>query len=229
MAFRCLTTGSQRLLRYGHALPSAVPSALRSRGMQARYSSTDVVISVRDLTFEYVQSRPILDNISFNIRDGNKVTIMGQNGSGKTTILKLLSGQFTADSGEINIKDKLVVATARQVMPRESGAMTVWDFFKDALHGNDSGLDSRIAKVMNQVGLEASQKRHIRSFSGGQQARLLLAAALIVEPDMLLLDEPTNNLDVAGVAWLKDFIKNLNQTVLVSFLIFFCMSSDFPI
>lgn len=133
----------------------------------------------------------------------------------KTTILKLLAGQYTPDSGEINIRDKLVVATARQAMPRECADMTLWEFFKESVHNNDSGLDGRIAAVMNLVNLQASNKRRIRSFSGGQQARLLLASALILEPDLLLLDEPTNNLDVTGVSFLRDFIKNMEKTVLV--------------
>lgn len=173
-------------------------------------------MSTKELCFEYEQKRPILNNVSFSIRAGNKVTIMGQNGSGKTTILKLLCGQLVAGSGAINIKDKLVIATARQVMPREWLTLTVWDFFKASLHGNESGLDARIAAVLQQVNLDAPHKRLINSFSGGQQARLLLASALILEPDMILLDEPTNNLDVAGVKFLKDFIKNIEKTVLVS-------------
>ena len=181
-----------------------------------RFLSGEVIVSLKNVCFEYVQRKPILDNVTFTIREKNKVTIMGQNGSGKSTILKLLSGQLKPDSGSVNIKDKLVIASARQVMPRECENMTVWDFFKHYVHGNESGLDGRIAHVLNLVNLDTSHKRVIKGFSGGQQARLLLASSLIIAPDILLLDEPTNNLDVNGVAFLRDFIKNIDKTVIVS-------------
>ena len=129
--------------------------------------------------------------------------------------MKLLCQQYSPDKGEINIRDKLVIAHARQVMPREYLSMSLWEFFQHACHGNDSGLDSKIASVMNLVNLQASNARLIKSFSGGQQARLLLASALIIDPDIILLDEPTNNLDIAGVKFLRDFIKNHEKTVVV--------------
>jgi ATPase subunit of ABC transporter with duplicated ATPase domains len=134
---------------------------------------------------------------------------------GKSTLLKLLAGELTPDSGEVNMKKGLAVALARQVMPRDRTPLTIWEYFKREAQGNESGLDSRIASALGIVQLEAPHDRLVGSFSGGQQARLLLAAALLQEPDMLLLDEPTNNLDVRGVAYLKEFIKEMDKTVIV--------------
>ena len=130
-------------------------------------------------------------------------------------MLKLLAGELTPDSGEVNMKKGLAVALARQVMPRDRAAMTIWEYFKKEAQGNESGLDGRIARALRVVQLEATHDRLVGSFSGGQQARLLLAAALLQEPDLLLLDEPTNNLDVRGVAYLKDFIREMDKTVIV--------------
>jgi ATPase subunit of ABC transporter with duplicated ATPase domains len=114
------------------------------------------------------------------------------------------------------MKKNLAVGIARQVMPKEFLKLTVWEYFKNEAQGNESALDGRIAKALNIVQLTAPHDRLIGTFSGGQQARLLLAAALLTEPDMLLLDEPTNNLDAAGINNLKQFIQNLEKTVIVS-------------
>ena len=91
------------------------------------------------------------------------------------------------------------MSTARQVIPRECLDLTILDFFTKQLQGNASGISSRISEVLQQVQLNAPHDRIVKSFSGGQQARLLLASALILESDMLLLDEPTNNLDAEGM------------------------------
>ncbi len=140
---------------------------------------------------------------------------MGQNGSGKTTLLKLLAGQLKPDSGDINIKSGLAVGTAKQTMGKEFLDMTVWDFFKHHAYGNTSALDGQIASALNVVKLDASHDRLIKSFSGGQQARLLLASGLVLNPDLLLLDEPTNNLDIKGVQSLTEFIRDIDRTVVV--------------
>jgi ATP-binding cassette subfamily F protein uup len=176
---------------------------------------TEVIVSARNLSFEYLQKKPILKDVNFTIRSKRKITIMGQNGSGKTTLLKLLAGQLKPDSGDINIKSGLAVGTAKQTMGKEFLDMTVWDFFKHHAYGNTSALDGQIASALNVVKLDASHDRLIKSFSGGQQARLLLASGLVLNPDLLLLDEPTNNLDIKGVQSLTEFIRDIDRTVVV--------------
>eukprot|EP01038_Epipyxis_sp_PR26KG_P011507 gene11507-15413_t len=178
-------------------------------------SSSNVVISFKDVSFEFTRNKPVLDEVNFKISNGGKYTIMGQNGAGKSTIIKLMNGSLFPSSGLININTGLAVSTAMQVMPKEYKELTVLDFFTKVLHGNNSGISSRIAKALQTVELVAPYDRIIRTFSGGQQARLLLAAALILEPDVLLLDEPTNNLDSKGIEHLTSIIQQTEKTCIV--------------
>lgn len=180
-----------------------------------RNMSSETIISFKNVEYEYVYDRPILDDVSFGIQEGSKVTIMGQNGAGKSTILKLINGMLRPSEGKISIKNGYAVATALQVMPRDCYDLTVLEFFTRQMHGNSSGIHSSIAAVLQVVELVAPNERLIRSFSGGQQARLLLASALIVNPDIILLDEPTNNLDVAGLEMLTGIILGTLKTVVV--------------
>jgi ATPase subunit of ABC transporter with duplicated ATPase domains len=181
---------------------------------QTRFMS-EVVVSFKNASFEYIHDKPILDEVNFSVKSGTKVTIMGQNGSGKSTILKLLNKTIRPSEGLISAKTGLVVSTALQVMPRENKDISVLEYFTKQLHGNDSGISSRISKVLQDVELIAPLDRKIGSFSGGQQARLLLAAALIMEPEILLLDEPTNNLDTKGIELLTSIIQQTDKTVVV--------------
>ena len=107
------------------------------------------------------------------------------------------------------------IATSRQVIPRNQLALTVCEFFALCFAKKVYDLDPRIDAILKVVHLNADHQRLIGSFSGGQQARLLLASALIQDPDLLLLDEPTNNFDTAGIEHLTDFLKNYRKTVIV--------------
>jgi len=175
----------------------------------------DVILRFNDVSYGYGYNKPILNEVSFSVRQGNKITIMGQNGAGKTTIFKLITGELKPDDGSIAINDKMSVATARQVIPREKLDMPVRDFFKEAFEEKIYDIDPRIEKAIAAVNLSASFEKKVGDFSGGQQARLLLAFALIQDPDILLLDEPTNNLDKAGIAALKQFLIDYKKTCIV--------------
>ncbi len=123
----------------------------------------------------------------------------------------------------------LTIAIARQVIPRDELDLTVRAFFEKSFEdsvnaglrknaGKIHDIDPRIDEVLEVVNLKGHEKMHdriIRSFSGGQQARLLLASALIQDPDLLLLDEPTNNLDKGGIEHLTEFLKGYIKTVIV--------------
>ncbi|MCK9187015.1 MAG: ABC-F family ATP-binding cassette domain-containing protein [Candidatus Colwellbacteria bacterium] len=175
----------------------------------------DVILRFNDVSYGYGYNKPILNEVSFSVRQGNKITIMGQNGAGKTTIFKLITGELKPDDGSIAINDRMSVATARQVIPREKLDMTVRDFFEEAFEEKIYDIDPRIEKATAAVNLSASLEKKVGDFSGGQQARLLLAFALIQDPDILLLDEPTNNLDKAGIAALKQFLIDYKKTCIV--------------
>lgn len=175
-----------------------------------------VILRFDDVSFAYNDGRlPILVKADFSIRQNTKITIMGQNGAGKTTIFKLITGELKPQEGKINIVDGNTIAISRQVIPRDQLNLSVKEFFQTAFDEIDYQLDRKIAEVLKVVNFTVPITKPIREFSGGQQARLLLAYALIQHPDILLLDEPTNNLDGTGIGDLIAFLIAYDKTVVV--------------
>lgn len=176
----------------------------------------EVTLRFNEVSFSYGHNNPILDEVSFSIRAGVKFTLMGQNGAGKSTLFSLITGEREPEEGEIHIKKGATVAIAKQVITAREREMTVREYFESAFPGKKIyDIDPRIAEVLEVVHLTAPLTRKIQEFSGGQQARLLLAFALIQKPDILLLDEPTNNLDKQGIAHLTKFLVEYPKTCLV--------------
>lgn len=178
-------------------------------------SRGEIILKFDKVSFEYGHNKPILEEVDFSLRRGTKVTIMGQNGGGKSTLFKIITGALKPESGKIHMAQNLSIAIARQVIPREDMALTVREFFEKCFPKKMYDIEPKIDAVLEVVNLKAPYDKAIKTFSGGQQARLLLASALIQNPDLLLLDEPTNNLDKAGIAHLTDFLKNYEKTCLV--------------
>ncbi len=181
-------------------------------------AQNEALLRFEKVSFEYGHNKPILEEVSFTIRRGSKLTLMGQNGAGKSTIFGLISGKHEVESGIINITNNATIATSRQIIPREEMDLTVREFFQKCFDKKVYDIDPKIDEVLEVVNLVGHAKVHdriIKSFSGGQQARLLLASALITNPDILLLDEPTNNLDKAGIEHLTNFLKAYEKTVIV--------------
>lgn len=177
--------------------------------------SGNVIVRFEEVDFDFGHTKPILSAASFSVRRGSKVALMGQNGAGKSTIFKLLTGVFEPADGRIIVDQKQTVALAKQVLLPEELELTVRDYFQHAFKDTVYDIDPKIDEVLDIVHLEANKERQLKTFSGGQKARLLLAHALIQKPDLLLLDEPTNNLDVRGIEHLEDFLKNYSKTVMV--------------
>ena len=176
------------------------------------------VIRFEQVSFEYGHNKPILDEVDFPVRRGMKMAVMGQNGAGKSTLFRLMTGTVKPESGEIHRSRGVTIATAAQVIPRDQMPLTVRAFFQKCFREPVYDIDPRIDDVLEVVNLKHHQKLHSRivsSFSGGQQARLLLASALIQNPDLLLLDEPTNNLDADGIAHLTKFLVEYSKTCIV--------------
>ena len=178
-------------------------------------SNNDTILSFDKVSFEYGHNKPILEEVSFSVRRGMKVTLMGQNGAGKTTIFDLITGFSKPEAGKINRINGISIAQAKQVIARDQLDLTMREFFEKCFKDKIYDIDKRIEEVLEIVNFHAPHDRIIRSFSGGQQARLLLASAIIQNPDLLLLDEPTNNLDKAGIEHLTGFIKSYKNTVIV--------------
>ncbi|MBI2889040.1 MAG: ABC-F family ATP-binding cassette domain-containing protein [Candidatus Liptonbacteria bacterium] len=179
-------------------------------------AQNETIIRFDEVSFEYDAKKPLLTEASFTIRENAKITLMGQNGAGKSTIFQLITGVLKPESGAVIVKKGLTFATARQVIPREQADFTIRSFFEAAFPNQKVyDIEPRIEAALEIVNLKAPLTRIVKSFSGGQQARLLLAHALIQDPDILLLDEPTNNLDKAGIAHLTDFLVAYQKTCIV--------------
>jgi len=158
-------------------------------------AKNDVAIRFSDVNFEYDNGKVILNEASFSLRHGLKVALMGQNGAGKTSLFNMIMGKAKPDSGHIYIDDGQTIACAAQVIPREQMKLNIVEFFA--------------------LNIALPFDKPLSAFSGGQQARLLLASALIQDPDILLLDEPTNNLDDDGVGHLLTFLMMYEKTCIV--------------
>ena len=182
---------------------------------QKKNTHLEVILRFNEASFEYGHAKPILRETDFSIHRGSKITLMGQNGAGKSTLFQLITGKLSPDSGTIALANALTTATALQVVPRNALGLTVREFFESAFKKKVYDIDNRIDKILEVVHLNAPHDRTLGTFSGGQQARLLLAQALIQDPDLLLLDEPTNNLDKAGIAHLTQFLIDYKKTVIV--------------
>ena len=179
-------------------------------------SKQENVLRFKDVSFEYELSKKIiLDDVSFNIRQGSKITLMGQNGAGKSTIFKMITGELQPQEGKIHIDSDSTIAISKQVMDKKYMDLTVREFFEDPFAEKIYDIDRKIAKVLDTVNFDCKYDKQIKDFSGGQQARLLLAQALIQDPDILLLDETTNNLDSDGIDHLIGFLMMYEKTVIV--------------
>ena len=175
-----------------------------------------IVLRFDRVSFEYSHKKPVLDEASFSVRSGFKAALMGQNGAGKSTLFRLITGEFASTEGRISIAPGTSVAIARQVIARDELDLTVEEFFARCFTEKKWNLKALVQDALDIVRLAVPPfDKKIREFSGGQQARLLLASALIQNPDILLLDEPTNNLDPAGIAHLTQFLIQYRKTCLV--------------
>lgn len=175
----------------------------------------DVLLRFDDVTFHYDHRYPVLEEAAFSVRENAKLTIMGQNGAGKSTIFKLITKELKPQHGQIHLKKGATIGIAKQVVAHEDLDKTVRQYFEGAFHEKKFDIERDIARVLDIVNLKAALDKKIKDFSGGQKARLLLAYAIIQEPDILLLDEPTNNLDKAGIDHLTSFIVMYDKTCIV--------------
>jgi len=181
------------------------------------------MIQVQGLSRSYGDLRAV-DDVSFDIGRGEVVGLLGHNGAGKTTIMKMLTGFLEPDSGEIRI-DGLDIAADRRAVQRRIGylpencplypEMTVIDYldYQAALHGvGPQDRPGAIRQVLGRTELAAKATALIATLSRGYRQRVGVAQAILHEPAILILDEPTNGLDPSQIRHMRDLIRDLAQT-----------------
>jgi ATP-binding cassette subfamily F protein uup len=158
---------------------------------------------------------PLLDNVALRIEPGERIAVIGRNGSGKSTLLKVLNGEVAPDAGTVWRQPGLRLARLEQDVPL-SADRPVFDVVADG-HTHHNAEDEQwrrqhdVDLVLSRLQLDGTAI--VDSLSGGWRRRVLLARALVGQPDLLLLDEPTNHLDIEAIAWLEEFLAGYQGTV----------------
>ena len=198
------------------------------------------MLHINDLSFR-IEGRPLFEHATAAIPEGHKVGLVGRNGTGKTTLLRLIAGELHPDDGSIGFPKNARLAHVSQEAPGgpetlletvlaahmelaalTAEAETAHDPHRiSEIHARLGDIDAhsapaRAARILSGLGFdEEAQARACSEFSGGWRMRVALAGALFAAPDILLLDEPTNYLDLEGALWLEDFIATYPHTVLI--------------
>ena len=153
---------------------------------------------------------PLLDGVTLQIEPGERICLVGRNGQGKSTLLKIVSGELEPDDGEVISSRDVRVARLQQTVPQDIQGTVFEVVSKDWNH--EHALDHPVEKAISLLGLDPEQE--FSTLSGGMRRRTLLAKALVNEPDLLILDEPTNHLDIESIQWLENFLLRWRGTVL---------------
>ena len=132
----------------------------------------EVILRFDNVTFEYEERKPVLNEVSFSVRKGAKITLMGQNGAGKSTIFKLIQGELKPTKGNVFITNSATTGTASQMIHREDLHLTIQKYFEKAFESVPGNIKGQIQKVMDAVHLDVPLDRKIGELSGGQQARI---------------------------------------------------------
>lgn len=170
------------------------------------------LISLQNVTISYGGPK-LLDGVTLHVESGERISLVGRNGEGKSTLMRILSGEEKPDEGEIVTQSGVRVGFLPQQVPRDMPG-TVHDVVLDGLddHLEDWDAEQRASNAIAKMGLDESAL--FSSLSGGQKRRALLAHALVQEPDVLLLDEPTNHLDIESIQWMENLLMRYKGAVL---------------
>ncbi len=173
-------------------------------------------ITIQELTIGY-RGPSLLSEVSCRIEPGEKIGLLGRNGSGKTTFMRLISGQEQAQSGTIEMTEGTRVAVLPQDVPLDIVG-TVEEIVARGLPAEMEELenhwqrDQLVERILSQMELDGTVQ--FQSLSTGMKRRVLLAQAIVSKPEVLLLDEPTNHLDIDAITWLEGFLSSLPSTLL---------------
>ena len=157
--------------------------------------------------------KTIFDDVSFGIQEGDKIGIIGINGTGKTTLLSMIAGVEEPDEGQIVKQNGIRLAYLPQhpVFPKDA---TVLSYAFDGIAENDWTLKSEVKSALNKLGI-TNHEMKIEHLSGGQKKKVALAKTLTFSFEILLLDEPTNHLDSEMISWLEDYLKRYKGVVIM--------------
>ncbi len=163
------------------------------------------LLTIENLSKVFTE-RQVFDQADFSVNEGEKIGVIGVNGTGKSTLLKIIAGLEEPDSGKVTLGNNLVLGYLPQKPEFEEG-MTV---LQAALAGNKNkinewSIESEAKTMLLSLGIDEFEKS-VHQLSGGQKKRVALANVLLKEPDILILDEPTNHLDGQMAQWLEDFL-----------------------
>ncbi|WP_369790293.1 ABC-F family ATP-binding cassette domain-containing protein [Rouxiella sp. WC2420] len=176
------------------------------------------LLSAQSVSYE-TPNGPLLSEVSFNLKKGDRMGLIGHNGSGKSTFLNILNGNLAPTSGSVIRAGQCLMATIEQHLPEALSSGSLLDVILEKLPENQRISESwRAERLLAILGFDsASGSQTVATLSGGQHTRLMLARALILEPNLLLLDEPGNHLDLPTLLWLDEFLKHWNSSfILVS-------------
>ncbi len=157
--------------------------------------------------------KTIFDDVSFGIQEGDKIGIIGINGTGKTTLLRMIAGVEEPDEGQIVKQNGIRLAYLPQhpVFPKDA---TILSYAFDGIAENDWTLKSEVKSALNKLGITDHEMK-IEHLSGGQKKKVALAKTLTSSFEILLLDEPTNHLDSEMISWLEDYLKRYKGVVIM--------------
>ena len=198
------------------------------------------MLQISDITYS-VEGRPLFEGASATIPTGHKVGLVGQNGTGKTTLFRLIRGELALEGGEISMPSRAKIGGVAQEVPSSSTSLidTVLEadterasLMAESLTATDphriADIQSRLAdidawsaearasSILRGLGFDTeAQRRPCSDFSGGWRMRVALAGVLFAQPDLLLLDEPTNYLDLEGALWLESYLAKYPHTVII--------------
>ncbi len=172
-------------------------------------------LQVEELTKSY-GDRMLFDSITFGVNEGDKIGVIAKNGTGKSTLLRLLSGAEAPDSGKITYRNDLRVGFLEQ-NPVFTPELTILENVITAIPEHDHeewDKEDKAKQMLSQLGID-NHNASIDHLSGGQIKRVALARVLLSSPDLLILDEPTNHLDIASVEWLENYLSRQRITLLM--------------
>lgn len=171
------------------------------------------LLQLRGVTLLYTDL-PLLDQVDLQIDQGERVCLVGRNGTGKTSIMRVLSGEEKPQAGDITKPSGVVLTRLPQEVP-DGISGTVYEVIHTGLRvggaEEDWAADIRVEDLMQEMNLPSVKQ--FASLSGGMKRRVLLARALVGQPDVLLLDEPTNHLDLESILWLENFLLKVKPTL----------------